>query len=217
MVRPPKFTRSHLHKKALRPRFLRAVRDVTRTVQELEDYTSVLLLSVVTPVSSTAEGQLIEAVALPWFKIVELILEEPNTIYKLNWRKWEELIAGAYRQEGFDVILTPRSNDRGRDIIASSKELGNIRFFDQVKAYSPGHLVTAEEVRAMIGVLSIEPNVSKAVITTTSTFAPGVMKDPKIAKLMPYRLELKPREQLIEWLASIAKKQHTIVESKNEA
>jgi restriction system protein len=215
MILHPKFTRPRRHKIAPHPRFLRAVRGVSRTVQELEERTSVLLLSVVTPASPTAEGQLIEAVALPWFKIVDLILDEPDTIYKLNWRKWEELIAGAYRQEGFDVILTPRSNDRGRDIIASSKDLGNIRFFDQVKAYSPGHLVTAEEVRAMIGVLSLEPNVSKAVITTTSTFAPGVMKDPNIVKLMPYRLELKPREQLIEWLASIANKQSKIAESKN--
>ena len=68
----------------------------------------------------------------------------------MDWRKWE--IAGAYVEQGFEVILTPRSKDKGRDIIASSS-LGKIRIIDQVKAYRPGHIVTAEEVRAMVGVL----------------------------------------------------------------
>ena len=64
-----------------------------------------------------------------------------------------------------------------------------MRFLEQVKAYRPGLVVTAEEVRAMIGVLTLEPNVSKGLVTTTSTFAPGILQDPDIARLMPYRLE----------------------------
>jgi restriction system protein len=56
----------------------------------------------------------------------------------------------------------------------------------------------------MIGVLSINANVSKGLVTTTSSFAPGVLQDPDIARFMPYRLELKGRELLLEWLASIA-------------
>jgi hypothetical protein len=65
-------------------------------------------------------------------------------------RKLEEMIAAAYDKAGFDeVILTPRSGDLGRDIIASRKDWGRVRFIDQVKAYKPGHLVTAEEVRAL--------------------------------------------------------------------
>ncbi len=167
---------------------------------------SVLLQAVIIPGEKTVEGQLVESVALPWFQIIELIGRSPGRIYDIDWRKWEEIIAGAYREQGFDVVLTPRSNDKGRDIIATSKALGSIRFFDQVKAYSPGHVVTAEEVRSMIGVLNIDPNVSKGLITTTSCFAPGVLQDPDIARLMPYRLELKAREALLTWLASIAAK-----------
>src|SRR5215475_10395170 len=40
--------------------------------------------------------------------------------------------------------------------------------------HKPGHLVTADEVRAMYGVLTLHQNVSKAVVTTSSRFAPGV-------------------------------------------
>lgn len=165
---------------------------------------SILLQAVIIPGDKTTEGQLVEAVALPWFEIIELLGRSPDTIYDIDWRKWEEIIAAAYKQQGFDVTLTPRSNDKGRDVIATSKHLGSIRFFEQVKAYRPGHVVTAEEVRAMVGVLDLEGNVSKGLVTTTSAFAPGIEQDPNIVRLMPYRLELKGRVALLEWLAKVA-------------
>lgn len=165
---------------------------------------SVLLQAVIVPGDETAEGQLIESVAFPWFEIIERIAQTPDTIYEIDWRKWEEIIAAAYKQQGFEVILTPRSNDKGRDVIATNR-LGSVRFFDQVKAYRPGRLVTADDVRAMFGVLSLQPNVSKGFVTTTSEFAPGVLKDPDIARFMPYRLELKAKDALLEWLFGVAK------------
>jgi restriction system protein len=172
------------------------------------DTPSILIQAVIIPREKTSEGQLIESVASVWFDIIELIQREPDAIYEFHWRKWEEIIAGAYTQLGYDVELTPPSNDKGRDIIATSKTLGgSVRFFDQVKAYRPGLLVTAEEVRAMVGVLNLEGNVSKGFITTTSSFAPGVFQDQNITRLMPYRLELKWREPLLEWLAKIAAKE----------
>jgi restriction system protein len=137
-----------------------------------------------------------------------LIRDSPEAIYEIHWRKWEEIIAAAYVRGGFEVVLTPRSNDGGRDVIATSKGIGTVRFFDQVKAYAPGHPVTAEEIRAMIGVLSIEPNVSKGFVTTTSAFAPGVLTDPNIARFMPYRLELRGREALLEWLGALESKKN---------
>jgi hypothetical protein len=122
-----------------------------------EPLPGILLQAVIIPGDKTTEGQLIDAVASPWFKILQLIKQRPETIHEIDWRKWEEIIAGAYSEEGFQVILTPRSNDKGRDIVATKNEIGSIRIIDQVKAYKPGHVVTAEEVRAMLGVLTLEP------------------------------------------------------------
>jgi restriction system protein len=171
----------------------------------LLDTPSLLLQAVIVPGDKTLEGQLVQAVALPWFEIIELVSRSPEAIYEIDWRKWEEIIAAAYKQQGFEVTLTPRSNDKGRDIIATRSGLGSVRFFDQVKAYRPGHVVTAEEVRAMVGVLTLEPNVSKGLVTTTSTFAPGILQDPEIARLTPYRLELKAKDALLDWLVTVAK------------
>lgn len=180
-----------------------------RTVSRLEEAAAppeVLLQAVIEVGEPTKEGQLVEAVAIPWFEIIDLILKAPDTIHQIDWRRWEEIIAGAYQQQGFKVTLTPRSNDGGRDVIAELAGAGSIRFFDQVKAYKPGHLVTAEEVRAMLGVLSANPNVSKGIITTTSDFAPGIEKDDNLRAFMPYRLELKPKAALLDWLRGILAK-----------
>ncbi len=102
---------------------------------------------------------------------------------------------------GFDeVVLTPRSGDKGRDVIAIQRGIVSVRVLDQVKAYKPGHLVPAKEVREMVGVIAADPAATKGVITTTSDFAPGVQKDENITRLIPYRLELKPRDELLSWL-----------------
>jgi restriction system protein len=58
-----------------------------------------------------------------------------------------------------------------------------------VKPYKPGRIVKADDVRAMLGVLTRDRNVSKAPVTTTSQFAPGVFEEFK--DFMPHRLELK--------------------------
>ena len=121
----------------------------------------IMLQAVVILGPKSTDGHLIELVTPTWFKIVELILKDKNAMYQLDAMAWEALVAGAYRELGFDVVLTPRSGDHGRDVIATRHDVGSIRFFDQVKRYSPGHRVTAHDVRAMLGVLSSDRNVSK--------------------------------------------------------
>jgi len=65
-------------------------------------------------------------------------------------------------------------------------------------------LVTADEVRAVLGVITGADNVSKSVVTTTSNFAPRLADDPYLKKYIPYRLELKPRDALLSWLKSLS-------------
>src|SRR5262249_33498662 len=89
--------------------------------------------AIIVPGHQTHEGVLIRAVALPWHKIVESVVRDPAMIHQMDWRQWEEIIAGAYRERGYDVVLTPRSDDKGRDIIATIGDHGSIRILDQVK------------------------------------------------------------------------------------
>lgn len=168
-----------------------------------------LLLSVViVPGANTDEGLLVQAVAVPWFEIMALIQRDPNALDQMDWRKFEELVAGAWsawsKPLNGEVILTPRKGDGGRDVIVTLPGAASVRLFDQVKRYRPGQLVAAETVDAMVGVLQKHGNVSKGFITTTSDFAPGVWKDETLRRLMPHRLELKPRDALLKWLDDVA-------------
>lgn len=165
-----------------------------------------LLQAIVDPVEKSKEGQLIRAIAIPWLKIAKEIERDPNFLFHFaqNPRKFEEFIAATYAQEGWtDVILTPRSGDHGRDVIATKAGIGSIRFLDQCKAYSRGRLVRHEDVRAMYGVLNLYPNSSKAIITTTSDFQPGIMNSDEFKAVMPHRLELRNGVALREWLQRI--------------
>lgn len=150
------------------------------------------------------DGEIVEAVTLPWLEIVKQISKDPRFLYQLPWRRMEELIAGAYEQEGWDeVILTPRSGDRGRDIIAIKRGICQIRIVDQVKALGPGEHVTANDVRALIGVLYSDPQATKGFVTTTARFAPRIQDDPSINPFIPYRLELIDGDALITKLTQI--------------
>jgi restriction system protein len=104
------------------------------------------------------------------------------------------------------VILTPRSSDYGRDIIALTKGVGCIKIIGSVKAYKAGHLVAYGDVRALAGVLLGEPDASKGIITTTSDFPPRTLSDPLLRRLMPTRIELMNGTQLQKWLADLLKK-----------
>ncbi|MGO9598470.1 MAG: restriction endonuclease [Isosphaeraceae bacterium] len=164
-----------------------------------------LLQAVVTFGDKTNEGQIIESVAPAWFEIARLAKGDPSIIYQIDHRKWEEIIAGAYERAGFEeVILTPRSGDYGRDIIAVKHGYLSVRIIDQVKAYKRDHLVSADDVRALIGVLLTDRNVTKGIVTTTSDFAPRIRTDPSITPHMPFRLELISGKELVERLNNLA-------------
>lgn len=165
-------------------------RSSMRAELTVSTHASLLLQTVIVPGIKVDEGQIIEAVALPWFEIIEHLKKDPAVAYDIPYRMWEEIVAGAYKRAGFDeVILTQRTGDHGRDVIAIKKGLGLIRVIDQVKAYKPGHLVTADDVRALIGVLHGD-GASKGFLTTTSDFAPKLKDDPLISPFIPSRLDL---------------------------
>jgi hypothetical protein len=152
----------------------------------------------------TTEGHIIEAVSPPWSEILRELDRDPDFLFKFppHSRKFEELIAGAYEQDNWKVELTRHSDDGGVDIKATKAGHIELRLIDQVKALSAHRVVTADDVRALAGVLLLNPGVQIGVVTTTSRFAPGIENEFK--SLSP-RLQLRDGKQLLAWLKELAK------------
>ncbi len=167
-------------------------------------YTGLLLQTAVIADRGVDNGRLVHAVALPWFDLIRAIEKDHNLAFQIPPETWEEIVAGAYKADGWDeVIVTRRSGDYGRDVIATKRGFGTVRVIDQVKAYGLGNLVTANDARALLGVLQGDP-ASKGFLTTTSDFAPRLADDPLIKPWLGSKLELVNGERLFDMLADIA-------------
>jgi restriction system protein len=179
----------------------------SKVVESVVSVADLVLKAIIVPGEKTKEGVLIEAVTGSWFEIIKFLQKNPKDAFQIPPRKWEELVAGVYKEAGFDeVTLTPASGDLGRDVIAVKRGVGMIRVIDQVKAYKPGHLVTADEVRALFGVV-IADNASKGFLTTTSDFAPRLKDDELLKPFIPSRLELINGTALLKRLEELAQKE----------
>ena len=151
----------------------------------------IVLRAIVEPIGADSDGSIVQTIGPAWRGILGALARDADALRHLTPRQMEELVAASYEQSGFDeVILTPRSGDLGRDVIATKRGFCTVRIIDQVKHYAPEHRVSADEVRALLGVLLSDERATKGFVTTTSTFAPGIASDRFISKHMPFRLEL---------------------------
>jgi restriction system protein len=168
-----------------------------------DDFPVLVGQTVVVPYEKNREGHLIRAATVPLIAIIKKVLEDPSRMFEVDPRKWEEIIAATYEESHqFDeVTLTPRSGDRGRDIIAVKKGFGSVRLIESVKRYTPGHVVRAEEVQALLGVLHGDHQASKGIVSTTWEFAPKIEENLHIAQYIPHRLELVKGTDLLRRLA----------------
>ena len=175
-------------------------------VEALRTLPPLLMQQVLIFADKTREGILVAAVNEPWFEIIAELERNPDLAFQISPERWEHMVAGAYKRAGFDdVILTPRSGDFGRDIVATKFGIGSVRIIDQVKRYRRGHLVAADEVRALYGTLNLNRDgASKAFLTTTSKFAPGVFNE--MREIIPSRMELIDGDMLLDRLKLLAKK-----------
>ncbi len=72
----------------------------------------ILVKTIIRPYRKSAEGTLIKSVAVPWKLIARLLEKDPRLAYQISPEKWEEMVAAAFDQDGYDeVTLTPRSGE----------------------------------------------------------------------------------------------------------
>jgi RNA polymerase sigma factor (sigma-70 family) len=105
--------------------------------------------------------------------LISRLVSNPELVYQLAPRRFEELVAELYARRGFEATLTPASGDGGVDIwVARSDELGSSLTAVQCKRHAASNKVGVALVRELTGTLQ-DSGASSAVLLTTSFFTQG--------------------------------------------
>ncbi|WP_067732920.1 restriction endonuclease [Novosphingobium naphthalenivorans] len=165
---------------------------------------SLLTSALVIPERQVTQGAQIKASTVMWHAIVDVLRRDWTEAYRMPPQKFEELIAGAFERDGYsNVVLTPRSGDNGRDVIATTSGPGCVKVIASIKRYAAHHEVRYDDVRALLGVMLGEPDASKGMIITTSHFPKDLPEKEQFKPFIPTRLELMDGKGTLDWLSRL--------------
>jgi len=138
-----------------------------------------------------------------WCKDVEAEMfayfeRNPERLYSLEPRKFEEFVAAIFKNHGFSVKLTPETRDGGADIIAVERSslTGESIHLIECKRYAPNRNVGIGVVQRLLGTVT-QLRATKGIIVTTSFFT----KDARaVAQDTKHTLTLRDYNNILEWL-----------------
>lgn len=120
-------------------------------------------------------------------ELVLYLAKHPEKMRELSPRKFEELIADMFKNQGYEVTLTPQSKDGGMDIIAVQRDgIGTIMVIIECKRYAAGNKVGVEIARGLYGVVE-QRRATRGIIATTSFFTRGAVD---FRNTLPHRIGL---------------------------
>jgi restriction system protein len=142
----------------------------------------------------------------------ELILalkKDPELVFGLSPRRFEELAAGLFERLGYTVTLTPASKDGGKDLyIAQKNDLGSFLFYVECKRYAPNRPVGVALVNALTGVVE-RGRATAGLLLTTSHFTSGARA---VQNQLKHRLSLQDYsdyKSLLERVSSPSRDWHS--------
>lgn len=176
------------------------------TVADITEPTPEQVEEIATEESDIGEAQrnsILAVHSLP-LKLIAKIMRSPHEVRNITPRQFEEFVAETLNQLGFrDIILTPRSRDGGKDVIASHEINGiPLAFYFECKQYSESNKIQLDTLRALLGTMAHDArNVNKGVLVTTSTFTKGS----KEFILSESRLGGKDYDGILGWIDELKK------------
>lgn len=130
----------------------------------------------------------------------------PELLYQIDPRKFEEIIAEVFDKHDFQVELTPRTRDGGRDIVAIRSTLGvKSKYIIECKRYAKTNPVSVGLVRSLYGVQTQE-GANKSILATTSHFTSGAKNFASSANSTQWGMDLKDYDDIVEWIRQTHKK-----------
>jgi restriction system protein len=125
----------------------------------------------------------------------------PDQMRLMPPRKFEELVAAIFRNNGFDVTLTPETRDGGIDIFAVQKNVfgGDLLHLVECKRYAAANKIGIGVVQRLAGVVD-QYRANRGIIVTTSSFTEDAEE---VRRMMPHKLAFGPFTDLSQWIAKI--------------
>ena len=111
--------------------------------------------------------------------LLDRVARDPRMMRALGARDFEGFVATLVEMLGFeDVVLTPRSGDDGRDVLATKRIHGiSILCAFECKRYAADHPVGPDIARSLLGVITHgATRATKGILVTTSYFTPAANK-----------------------------------------
>jgi HJR/Mrr/RecB family endonuclease len=127
--------------------------------------------------------------------------QDPRIIHSLEAYQFENLVETLLKKQGYDTILTPRSKDGGKDILAQFKTPDgfNCLCLVECKKYSPDRPVGVQWIRALYGIVE-QQNANLGMLVTPSRFTKGVYDFQNEIK---NKISLKDFNDLKNWIKLI--------------
>ncbi len=135
-------------------------------------------------------------------ELITALKADDQLLGEITSREFEQIVAEVFKSKGYEVDLTKRTRDGGKDIIAIHTDSLGIRnkYFIECKCYSESNKISVDVVRALYGVKKTKDGPNKAIVVTTSTFTSDARKFVENEASSVWDLSLVDREQLLQWL-----------------
>lgn len=135
-------------------------------------------------------------------ELIAHLQKHPKTLFDISPRKFEELVAAIFRNNGFAVELTPKTRDGGVDIIAveNSAFTGNSIHLIECKRYSPDNKVGIGVVQRLLGTVA-QRRATKGIVVTTSSFTQDAIR---VAEETRHTITLNNYNSILGWLKTIS-------------
>ena len=125
------------------------------------------------------------------------IQSNPEYIYELTSREFEEVVAEIFSANGYEVTLTQQTRDGGRDIIAKQMVMGSpFVMIIECKRYNAQNKVSVSIVRELCGVQTVD-NANMAMVVTSSFFSDDAIN---FAEKRGSLMSLADFNKLMEWI-----------------
>lgn len=163
--------------------------------------------SIATALSKIAT-EIIYRANLPRIEIIKNVSDEllsrlakyPEERFRLNPRVFEETVAELLDRMGYEVRLTPRTGDKGRDVVAClCTPAAPILMLVECKRYAPHRLVGPEPI-TRLWYRMFDDHANMAMVITTSDYQP-IAKETAVNR--GYQISLKDGEDFIKWVESL--------------